>query len=46
MNYTMGNNASATMSVNEMVFSEPTYTKNEFTFYGGDGSCSVFYVGK
>lgn len=46
MVYIMDNNVSATMNVNEIVFSEPTYTKNEFTFYDGEGGCSIFYVGK
>ena len=43
MVYTMDNNVSVTMNVNEIVFSKPTYTKNGFAFYDG---CSIFNVDK
>lgn len=46
-NYYSDGNVTTTMNVNEIVFSEATYTKNEFTFYSGDeNGCSFLYVDK
>lgn len=45
----MGYNVSewtVTIDVNDNVFSEPTYTKRMFTYYGGSNGCSVLSVGK